>query len=785
MAFTTPADRPGASFSSVVFRDGLGERRHLHDPSRGNIELLCIRQELNEVSSFEFALRERVNRLAAFRHAYFSPVRGVERISGPDDTLAIVSDVTPGIRLSELLASLEERHVTLDITAALKLIRQIVPAVAMLHESARDVAHGAIAPERLIVTPNARLVVVDYVLGSALEQLRYSHERYWTDLRVAIPKTGGPPRFDHRADVLQIGLVALSLILGRMLRREEYPNRVRELLASAWSTAGSDGGSEPLPPGLNAWLGRVLQLDTLTAFPSAVEARAELDKVLGDGGAGTSPGVLQSVLSRYPPTDRPRVPSPTTGAAHSGGVAVLDVPAPSRGSTAPNRAVAPVRDVSPATPPRPEGAPKTTLLSALDAGMLPDPVVVKQPTLIPDLPPMKADRSSMVLPSLALEAEPKSPKLSVLDLKTLADPVGRASAVDLTQVSVTGPSSAQDSRPLTLPSLAAPDPPKTPKLAALDRKPLADPTPAVTYSLRSFESTDDEPGGDKPKRFPLWKWVGGAAIVLPALVGGGALTAKRMGAKPAIPQVGTLVITTNPAGVQTLVDGDARGTTPLTVELPVGPHTVELVGGGAPKTVPVTITAGMQTAQYIDLATETGAADSPHEAPTGAAEAVKQVSPAGAAAAALTPPAAAAVEPPPAPTGWLSVSGPLIVQVFEKGKSIGSGRDRITLPSGKHDVELVNDDLGYRVSRSIDVQPGKGVTVQQEVPKAAVALNALPWAEVWINGEKVGETPIGNLSLPIGTHELVFRHPDLGERRQSLVVSLKNPARVSVDLRQR
>jgi hypothetical protein len=77
------------------------------------------------------------------------------------------------------------------------------------------------------------------------------------------------------------------------------------------------------------------------------------------------------------------------------------------------------------------------------------------------------------------------------------------------------------------------------------------------------------------------------------------------------------------------------------------------------------------------------------------------------------------------------------------------------------------------------------VTIEQEVPKVAVALNALPWAEVWIDGEKVGETPIGNLSLPLGTHDLVFRHPDLGERRQTLVVSLKNPARVSVDLRQK
>jgi hypothetical protein len=48
-----------------------------------------------------------------------------------------------------------------------------VPAVAVLHENARDVAHGLIAPERLIVTPNARLVIVEHVLGAAIEQTGY------------------------------------------------------------------------------------------------------------------------------------------------------------------------------------------------------------------------------------------------------------------------------------------------------------------------------------------------------------------------------------------------------------------------------------------------------------------------------------------------------------------------------------------------------------------------------------------------------------------------------------
>ena len=64
-----------------------------------------------------------------------------------------------------------------------------------------------------------------------------------------------------------------------------------------------------------------------------------------------------------------------------------------------------------------------------------------------------------------------------------------------------------------------------------------------------------------------------------------------------------------------------------------------------------------------------------------------------------------------------------------------------------------------------------------------VALNATPWAEVWVDGERIGETPLGNVPVPIGAHEIVFRHPDLGERRAYATVAVGGPTRVGVDLR--
>jgi hypothetical protein len=83
------------------------------------------------------------------------------------------------------------------------------------------------------------------------------------------------------------------------------------------------------------------------------------------------------------------------------------------------------------------------------------------------------------------------------------------------------------------------------------------------------------------------------------------------------------------------------------------------------------------------------------------------------------------------------------------------------------------------------VNPGGVTPMRIEVPRGSLALNATPWAEVWVNGDRVGETPIGNVSLPIGNHDVLFRHPDLGEQRHTVTVTLNGPARLSVDMRKR
>jgi hypothetical protein len=661
---------------AVVFEDGLGQRlRNLSDTAGG--EVLALRTVFAAVPSFEFALRERVGRLASFRHTYYARVRGVERGTGMDQALRVVSDAGPGIRMSELLAGAHARRVPIDINAALCLVRQLVPAVAMLHESARDVAHGAIAPERLLVTPQARLVIVEHMLGAALEQLRYSRERYWAELRVPLPAGPNGVRFDHRSDVLQIGVVALSLILGRPLRTEEFPGRIGDVVASTWAVSPR-GGFEPLPPGLRGWLARALQIDPHRSFQSAGEARAELDALLGDSELVASPASLEAFLARYEASDPPAIP-----------VASFVHPAP---------------------------------------------VEVAEETKVPSTVNSPAPLAMVVSPHHAVAPHTFTKDIST-ELLSLAAPL-------------TTPSERESA---TSPSHETFD---------------VETDPHSELAGEFFE----EPS---PSWWRNWRVMGAAAVVLAVVVAGGARVAFRPAVAPiARPASGTLEIASNPAGVEAFIDGTLRGTTPMVIALDPGAHSIELRGVGQPRTIPITIASGMKVSQYVELS---GAAPGVDLAPV-AVRSPEPVRPAAPVVEVLPTRAAAAR------TGGVSFTSPVGLQVFEGGARIGDGRERLELTAGRHELELVNAELGVRIAVGVDVTSGRTSTLTPQLPSGNLSINAVPWAEVWVDGEKVGETPMGNLQVPVGSHDVLLRHPELGERHQAVVVTTK-PARLSVDLR--
>jgi hypothetical protein len=648
----------------------------------------------------------------------------------PTSALAIVSDHIEGTRLSDILRVAEEKELQLDINAALCLIRQLVPAVAVLHENARDVAHGLIAPERLIVTPNARLVIVEHVLGAAIEQLQFGRDRLWQEFRVAMPPSAGLPRFDHRADVTGMGLVSLALILGRPLRADEYPHRIPDLLNQARERSAL-GEEQPLSQPLRAWLERALQIDIRRSFASAPEAMASLEEVVSDDGMYVAaPVALETFLSRY--------------------IASLLEPMPE-----------PIA--------RAESAPPVVSKSAsADVAKPADPEVVK-----PAAPPTMSEIESRLDAVLSPQA-----------------PLGTA-------------------RELT--DLLGPDPllpPAAEPVASRPAKPLFNPD-------EPFTAAPVAPVRDSGKTRSYGRIAALLAVVL-VLGGGGLLGYKYLSASVVTPAMGSLNVQSNPAGVDVFIDGVAHGRTPARVSLTPGSHILELRGRGVPRVIPFTVTANAEVSQYLELAeapvtgqlavqsepagakvivdgTERGTTpvtipdltpgDHKVELQSDGASAKHTVTVQAGGTASLVVPMGAAAAGGPV-SGWVSVKAPFTMEIREQGRLIGTtDADRLMIAAGRHELDLSNDSLGYRATRVVQVAPGKVAAIALELPMGVINLNAAPWAEVWIDGRRVGETPIGNLSVSIGPHEVVFKHPQFGEKHHAVSVTLGAPVRLSVDMK--
>jgi hypothetical protein len=148
---------------------------------------------------------------------------------------------------------------------------------------------------------------------------------------------------------------------------------------------------------------------------------------------------------------------------------------------------------------------------------------------------------------------------------------------------------------------------------------------------------------------------------------------------------------------------------------------------------------------------------------------------------ALAQPRDPAIERP----GWASIDLPFQVQIYESGRFIGTNDHwRVGLSAGQHELELVNESLGFRSTTSINIRPGEIVPLSVALPSGLVSLNALPWGAVLIDGKSVGDTPIGNLEVPIGPHQIVFQHPELGEETRSVLITEGTVTRISVDLRE-
>jgi hypothetical protein len=700
--------KPLASWYAQGLSDGLGDRLLMFDNSDApSLELLRFRPDFAQAPGFETALREQVRRLGEFRHPGFATVRSVQRLE-PDDDLALISNFTPGKRLSEVL------HRARGPALAATLIRQLAPALALLQQHGAGVSHGVLSPERIVVSPEGRLTIVEHVVGPAIDALNLQAAQL-VSMGIALAPAAGAtaPRLDAATDWYQLGLVAVSVLIGRPVTANEL-RQLETLLDGSGHPAGSDGPG--LSPFIREWLDRALQISG-AGIESGADGRAALEELLhkersGHPGRVGSSRHQQSVLSAPSPTDGSDRPADLT----------RDLAAESPAIVTPTHPVNGEGDVEPGPI---ELAP-------------PEPAQVRQPTgdrpVLEKRVPWDANQDPAEMLEL-FDLEPVPAKTPAVDSGRKA-PLHAAQAATGThqpepqattrtrqpepQATTAPPvfASPAAARPALYDTYALPRPPLYDPYAAT-RPPLYDPYATTQPGLHGPDATA-KPHSQTAARWTISTSVVAALALIAVMEAGVIASLARALWRAPHPAI---VVETTPSGENVLVSSRSTEVAPL--RLTVAPD-LRWVRVTAPSS------AGILGGRV-------------KQAPGGIIQ--------------ITSP----------------IELKVFEQSRLLGSVPGAG---LKVPAGRHDIELVNVALGYRSQQAVEIEAGEIVSIYVAPPPGWVTVDASPWADVSLDGRAIGRTPLGPLPLAPGEHQLTFRHPAGGNDRQRVTVKSEAKTRV-------
>jgi hypothetical protein len=132
-------------------------------------------------------------------------------------------------------------------------------------------------------------------------------------------------------------------------------------------------------------------------------------------------------------------------------------------------------------------------------------------------------------------------------------------------------------------------------------------------------------------------------------------------------------------------------------------------------------------------------------------------------------------------SGWVAIDSAIELTVVEGDRVLRPDeRHQIMLPAGPHELRLTNRTLGYQETRQVEVVPGTVMRVEVLPAASTLTVTAADAAEVWVDGVRVGETPLNAAPVPLGTHEILVKRAGGGERRVTVTIGVK-PFVLNVD----
>jgi PEGA domain len=200
------------------------------------------------------------------------------------------------------------------------------------------------------------------------------------------------------------------------------------------------------------------------------------------------------------------------------------------------------------------------------------------------------------------------------------------------------------------------------------------------------------------------------------------------------PPGGTVRVISNAVGARVFLDGFDMGPAPLDLkDVQPGEHVVEVKAEGyLPREDRVTVNAGTANVLKLDL----------QPAPQAAAQ----------------------------ETGKIKVVSPVPeAAIFIDGERIGTAPQEKDLPAGEHFVVVTKP--GYKkFEQKVDLDVGQTMTVSAELASVGAlrVLSTPPGADVLVDGQVIGQTPLNQEDIDVGEHVVTVRQSQFYDYEQNI-----------------
>jgi hypothetical protein len=93
---------------------------------------------------------------------------------------------------------------------------------------------------------------------------------------------------------------------------------------------------------------------------------------------------------------------------------------------------------------------------------------------------------------------------------------------------------------------------------------------------------------------------------------------------------------------------------------------------------------------------------------------------------------------------------------------------------------VTNRALAFEAVRRVVVKPGESTSVQLTPDPSTLSITASAPSEVWVDGARIGDTPLTAAPIALGIHELVVKRAGGGEKHFTVTIGAK-PFALAVD----